>query len=283
MKDIQAVELSLRGHSVNVRHLHEGGAGTPVVCVHSSGMSGRQWRRLAKTLARRDHPVWLPDLHGYGDSTPWLGRERFETSMDVEIITRLLDRIGRPVHLVGHSYGGRIAILSAIARPGDVKSLGLYEPVSYGVLHSTGDEIGMRELDEYDADGRFLDETFGGTEVWLERFVDYWSGEGMWASMPDEARVGFTRSARKVFEEVKDTCLDTITHQEVRETEIPTLTMSGGRSRLSARRVCEVLAISCDNVRHECLEDGIHMSPLISPAEVNEHLIAHIERADSTI
>lgn len=272
--------LMVEGHGVHVEIRNPEGSRAPVLCLHSTGMSGRQWRRLAKSLAAAGHPVWLPDLLGYGASAPWRGPSRFDTNMDLAIVTALVERVGGPYHLVGHSYGGRLALAHLAANPANVRSLCAYEPVAYGVLRSSGDAVGLRELEDYDHDGRFLDETFGGSVAWLERFVDYWSGAGTWASMPPEAKEGFLRSRRKVFEEVKDTCADATRHEDFIPLSTPMLVMSGAESRLSARRVCAVLGEQCPNVQHIELADGIHMAPLVAPFDVNDPFMAHIAAAE---
>ena len=274
------VRLSVHEHDVFVSASGLDGARSPVLCLHSSGLSGGQWRRLTKQLTRRGHPVYAPDLLGYGQTDAWRGSTRFETRMDLDLVRAIADKIAAPVHLVGHSYGGRLALGYALERPALVRSLGAYEPVAYGVLRSSGDRVGVQELEDYDHDGQFLDEEFGGTEPWIERFVDYWSGADTWNSMSTEARDGFTRSARKLFEEVKDTCFDTTSHRDVATLTVPTLVLSGADSRLSARRVCAVMAASNPAVQHVELEDGVHMSPLLSPLDVNDHLLAHIDASE---
>lgn len=57
------------GH-VQELSVEERGAGSPVLLVHSSGMSSRQWRTLAEELAP-SHRVLLPDLSGIGRNPPW--------------------------------------------------------------------------------------------------------------------------------------------------------------------------------------------------------------------
>jgi pimeloyl-ACP methyl ester carboxylesterase len=270
------IQLRVHDHEVAVRVAGLDGARSPVVCLHSSGLSGSQWRRLSKQLARLGHPVLAPDLLGYGHSDAWKAQTRFETSMDLDVVRALSASLSGPFHCVGHSYGGRLALALALEQPDEMRSLGAYEPVAYGVLRSSGDRVGIRELEDYDHDGKFLDEGFGGTEPWIERFVDYWSGDGTWRSMSAAAREGFTRSGRKLFEEVKDTCADTTSHSDVARLPVPTLVISGADSRLSARRVCAVMAASNPEVKHIELEEGVHMSPLLSPLDVNDHFLAHI-------
>ena len=56
----------------------------------------------------------------------------------------LLETLGGPAHLVGHSYGAYVALLVARSVPSQVRSLALYEPVAFGVLDAVEDAAAMR-------------------------------------------------------------------------------------------------------------------------------------------
>src|SRR5579864_6257970 len=101
------------------RHVEDTVEGAPpTVLVHSSGLSGRQWSRLAPALAKRGARVIVPYLTGHGKSAP--GPFSFRT--DVALVADLLRSLGS-AHVVGHSYGGLIALHAALAEPRLVRSL----------------------------------------------------------------------------------------------------------------------------------------------------------------
>ncbi|MFJ3925960.1 alpha/beta fold hydrolase [Streptomyces sp. NPDC090022] len=84
---------------------------------------------LALPVARAGHEVVLYDLRGHGRS------ERTPTGYDarsaVADLVAVLGALGlghRPVHLVGNSYGGTLALHAALARPDLVVGLTLLEP-----------------------------------------------------------------------------------------------------------------------------------------------------------
>jgi pimeloyl-ACP methyl ester carboxylesterase len=83
------------------------------------GSSAVSWRRFADILSV-DHRVLAVDLPGHGRS-PRAGR-----SVGVQAYTmllqRVLDHIG-PAVLVGHSMGGALAVLQAVARSADVRGV----------------------------------------------------------------------------------------------------------------------------------------------------------------
>lgn len=254
-----------------------------VVCLSSTGLAGTQWRKLAKQLTARGHRVLAPDLFGYGDS-PWPTGRRFETGDDVALVLATIELCRQPAfHLVAHSYGGRVGLAVAALQPPRVASLALFEPTCFGVLRSAGESEALRELLDYDCDARFLDDAFGGSEAWIERFVDYWSGPGSFAELSRIEREAWVRSGRKMFEEVRETALDEVPHQHYVEriSAIPMLVMSGAESTRAGRRCSGVLASMLPRARHVELPDVGHMAPLLAAAEVNALILEHIAAAEA--
>src|SRR5688572_31469305 len=160
----------------------------PVVLLHCSGSSGAQWRALVALLGGRHHVV-TPDLIGYGAAAPWNGRGAFCLAQEAAPVRSILGQLNEPVHLVGHSYGGAVALHIARTRPELVKSLTLIEPSAFHLLRG-GDTIDVAALGEITAvaaDARAalaVGDYAGG----FGRFVDYWSGPGSWAAMQQDKR-----------------------------------------------------------------------------------------------
>lgn len=91
----------------------------PLVCVHSSPMTGRMFRRVLADLGH-DRSVYAPDLPGHGESdTP-------ETPPSIAdyaaAVGDLLDTLRlREVDLLAHQTGSLVAAELAIARPHQVR------------------------------------------------------------------------------------------------------------------------------------------------------------------
>ncbi|HSN28489.1 MAG TPA: alpha/beta fold hydrolase, partial [Kofleriaceae bacterium] len=94
--------------------------------IHSGGFGGRQWRKLGEVLAPT-HEVLAPDLLGYG-SEPWPAGAPFHFRQDVERLAGLLG--GEQADVVGHSYGGFLALQLALAHPELVRRIAVYDPVA---------------------------------------------------------------------------------------------------------------------------------------------------------
>jgi 3-oxoadipate enol-lactonase len=103
------------------------GAGSPVVLVHAGIADARMWDPLTPALSA-DHRVIRYDLRGYGRSL--LPAGDFSHVDDLAtVVTALAEE---PVHLVGASLGGRVALDLALARPDLVRSLALLGAVVSG-------------------------------------------------------------------------------------------------------------------------------------------------------
>lgn len=277
--------LTVHGLSIAYNQFGQPTGASSVVCLPSTGLSGLQWRRLAKLLCDRGHEVFTVDLIGYGGSDDWpRARGPFTTDYDIDVVESLMQLCSGPIHVVGHSYGGRLALLAGLRRPERLRSLALFEPTCFGVLRSTGDEIGIAELEAYDADQQFLADEFGGSEAWVERFVDYWSGAGSFTELDQDQRRAWLRASQKMFEEVRETALDSVPHQAYVDAlgQVPLLLLSGAASTLAGRRCCELLAQVMPNARHIELPEVGHMAPLLSSREVAKLIADHIARIEVT-
>ena len=254
-------------------HVHESGAGDPVVLVHSGGFTSRQWRRLGETLAAT-HRVLAPDLLGYGGSSPWPVGQPFHYRSDLAALVALLDAIGTPAHVVGHSYGGFLALQAALARPAAVRSLAVYEPVAFGILDEVADADARAPLPA--VTDRYVFGADGADDAWLEKFVDWWNGAGAWNAMGNDARASFRATGWKVYQEVMSLVPDRTDRATYATIAAPTLLLGGSRSPPTERRVLERLAETLPDAHLEIFADLGHMGPITHAPLVNAAIAAHV-------
>ena len=243
-------------------------------------MSGRQWRRLAGLLSATNRVV-VPDLLGSGENPPWPDGKPFECSLDVDALRELLDSLGAPAHLVGHSYGGFLALALAREHPTSLRSVAVYDPVAFGVLHASRDGIGLDDLERVRSAPGFLDDELGGSAPWFEAFVDYWNGPGSWRSLSADARASFLRVGRKVYLEARSLLADRTPLSEHARIAAPTLLLGGERSPLAARRVVALLAQALPRARAHELAGAGHLGPITHAAEVHRLIAEHVAAADA--
>jgi esterase len=98
----------------------EYGRGSPVVILHGLFGSGRNWMSIAQALAET-HRVLVLDLRNHGAS-PWADTMSYAEMADDLRVFLHARRLG-PVALVGHSMGGKTAMVSALHFGEDIERL----------------------------------------------------------------------------------------------------------------------------------------------------------------
>src|SRR5258706_3131492 len=159
--------------------VREAGAGPGVVCIHSNASNSGQWRGLMDLLAPTFR-VCAPDSYGSGKSPDWPSDRVITLGDEVAFIEPVLAKAGAPLALVGHSYGAAVALVAALANPGRVRALALYEPTLFALIEAESpapnDAEGIRNV-VADAGGA-LDA--GNADAAAGHFIDYWMGAGAW-------------------------------------------------------------------------------------------------------
>lgn len=91
--------------------VEEHGEGPPVLCLHTAGQNGVQWRHAGRALAARGWRVLIPDLPGHGRSEPAPSGPVRDLgaygAWCAELIVEF--ELDRPV-VIGCSIGGKIAL-----------------------------------------------------------------------------------------------------------------------------------------------------------------------------
>lgn len=112
-----------------------GRSGPRVVLVHGgaqgSPRAGEVNFATQKSLAERGWQLLVPDRPGHGKS-PEPGRPD-DAELDGALVAELLED---GAHLVGHSFGGAVALAAAVKRPEAVRSLTVIEPAMQALATS---------------------------------------------------------------------------------------------------------------------------------------------------
>ena len=250
-------------------YFREAGSGPAVLCLHCSASSSGQWRALMEQLADRHHVI-APDLYGCGKSPAWPEERPLWIDDQIALLASAFERAGERFHLVGHSYGGAIALKAALRLRARLKSLVLYEPVLFSVLLSDAPQsAAAREIVAVRDDV-----VSGDSKAAAERFIDYWMGRGTWAATPEARRITLVDAVTAQKPEWHSAFNEPTPLQAYSALDVPTLLMTGTASTAAARGVARLLAGVLPRVRVEEIAGVGHMAPVTHPGEIN----ARIER-----
>jgi pimeloyl-ACP methyl ester carboxylesterase len=258
----------------------ETGAGETVLLLHSSAGSGALWRSLTERLRTRCR-VLAPDLYGYGETDPWPGHRPLTLADEAALAAAVLPPACGPIHLVGHSYGGAVALRFALQWPGRLRSLTLIEPVAFHLLRDAAeaaDRVLFRRVTALAA--AVAATTAGGAcQDAMAQFIDYWNGEGAWSQATPEAQAALAHRAPKVVLDFQATMSEPTLRAAYRQIAVPALVLRGTQSPRPTRRIAELVAKALPAARLETIDGAGHMLPLTHPESVNAAVAAHLFRA----
>ncbi|MFJ6699517.1 alpha/beta fold hydrolase [Streptomyces sp. NPDC091272] len=101
-------------------HYIESGKGSPVLLLHGAGANSGNWLQTVESLSG-EHRVVAVDLPGYGDTA---SLDRKDPAATVAFLWRFAESAGLGRHVVvGHSFGGLLALLMALERPEQVRGV----------------------------------------------------------------------------------------------------------------------------------------------------------------
>jgi pimeloyl-ACP methyl ester carboxylesterase len=262
---------------ISVKYLTVG-AGDPVVLLHCTGGSGQQWAAVAEAL-RTNFQVITPDLCGYGGTTHWTGAGTFNLAIEADLVGGIIGQLKRPAHIVGHSYGGAVALQLALRRPEHFISLTLIEPAAFHLLRygDDEDERAVRQISEV-ATMVANAVNCGDYQGAMRHFVNYWGGDGAWDFLPKAQQVALAARINKVTLDFWATLTDPSRLSDFNDLAVPTLIMSGGLSPFPARRICFHLARTLADVSGRIIDDAGHMLPFTHCKEALPLITAHWAR-----
>jgi pimeloyl-ACP methyl ester carboxylesterase len=249
----------------------DAGQGPPVLLVHGSAASRRFWRALVERLAPR-YRVIAPDLPGYGE-TAWHAGAR---TTDLDVVSAFARAVGEPLHLVGHSYGGALALRAARDLGSRLASLALIEPAAFDLL----DEAARAEVEA--VAGRHLELVADGElEACAAHFMGYWIGADAWAAMPAETRTRIVQTMPKIAAEFRTLFRHPEALRTYRRLRVPTLLVRGTRTTLTAHQVVARLAATLPQCDLVAIEGAGHMAPLTHPDAVNAAIETHFAQSEA--
>lgn len=258
-------------------NFHESGSahGEVLVCLHGFLGSSQDWKYISEAIlveTENRFRIVAVDLPGHGGSTGMT--ERAYTFSGVsELLLKIIDQSGRPVHLLGYSMGGRLAAAFASVSPRKITSL---------ILVSSG--IGLREDDERAS--RTKDDELLARRLETANFSDFlndWYIRELFAGLrrtthwreilacrhnndPQElakALRGFSQGHKTNFREVASSM------------SFPILYISGEADKKYSAIGAEVATL-CPNARHRIIPESGHCvhdeQPLVFASTVAEFL-----------
>ena len=254
-----------------------------VILLHSSASSSRQWDGLLQTL-QSSFRVHAIDLLGHGQRPGWRTDEPLTLADDAALAARLLSADG--AHIVGHSYGGAVALKLAAMYPRAVHSVAVYEPVLFRWLIGAV-RVPLPAMDDVIAVADSICECLWDSDEHgaAQRFVDFWSGTGAWNLLPERTRDAIAARMRVVVQHFDALFHESLRPRQVAAVRAPMLFMTGAKTVAAMHCLGAQLRRAVPYAQHEMLPGMGHMGPITHASAVNRRLVdfLHAHAASNSV
>jgi pimeloyl-ACP methyl ester carboxylesterase len=213
------------GAGLHVAERGEGAAGPLVVLVHGSLDRSAAFARVvaAEPLAGL-HTVRY-DRRGYGRSVD-VGPP---AGLDDHVDDLLGVIAGRPAVVVGHSFGGLIALVASVRAPDVVRAVGAFEPPQPWAPWWPGTSPGSAAAAAAPADA---------AEAFMRRMV----GDGRWEALPERTREARRREGAALAAELRSVREAATPPLDPADVRVPLVVGRASRSSEHLRRSAAELA-----------------------------------------
>ena len=256
---------SIAGHAVASETV---GSGPPAVMIHAM---------LARHTALMSLAGGLPfcstlfDLPGHGDSGAWDGQREYQ-ALTADIAAHFCDG---PTHVIGHSFGGTVALRLAVTRPDLVSRLTLIEPVYFAAARGT-----QAHTDHARAFRPFITAMLAGDEAHAAQvFNDLWSGT-RWSDLSPRRQADLTTRIYLVVASaaaIEEDADGIVSPERLGMLDIPVTLIRGADSPQMVRSIHETLVERIKGATDHVVEGAGHMLPMTHADQV-----AKIIRAAAT-
>ena len=253
----------------------------PVIALHCSGAGASEWYSLAEALGD-EYELLAPEHYGSATNGAWTGEHAFTLADDAARAISLIDASQSKVHLVGHSYGGGVALHVALARPSQIASISIYEPSVFHLLRQLG-ASGAKEFSEIAGVARRIADGVltGDYRRAVAGFVDYWNGAGTWETMRPAAQRALMRWAPKGPLEFHALIENSTPANAYRTLKCPVLIMRGEHALKPSRIVADRLAELLPDSRLLVIDGAGHMGPFTHASKIAGLIVRHITAIDA--
>jgi len=233
----------------------EQGNGPTIVLVPGSFATPAAWRGIRKRLPDGYRTV-ATSLRGYGTTAETRSLDDHDMAHEIGIVTEIADRVGGPFHLVGHSFGGTVALAAVLSGSVEVRSVATFEANPLALMLDSG-SAGVFEATREMSDAFEAAHARGEADA-AARIIDFWGNPGSFAAMPEIVQ-GYCRST--TYANVLD--WRTAFRFQARTAdyaaiEVPVLLVRGSLANEAMVAITDTLARSLPNARPAVVDGADH-------------------------
>lgn len=257
------------------RHWDRGGK-RPVLALHCSLAHAGAWAGLAEAL----HGVTLTamDFIGHGRARDWDMVEDYHSACTAEALA-MAESVngGQPLDLIGHSFGGTVALRIAATRPDLVRSLTLIEPVFFAAARAANAPEWPAFIEDHRAFGALV--AAGELTEAARQFHAIWGGGEPFDALPERMQGYMADRIRLItapWPMVLEDAPGLLAPGRLEKIAMPVLLLEGNLSPDIVPAVNAALAKRLVHATRMTVPGAGHMLPISHPAQVAPLITAHL-------
>lgn len=258
----------------------ECGSGPAVVLLPGSCSTGAAWRPVIAVWGDRCRSV-TTSLLGYGGTSERRTAGDPSNSCNAEAMESVIRRAGGRVHLVGHSFGGLVALAVALRNRVSLASLVVIEAPAVDILRE------KKEHQHYQAFRRMTDAYFadyaGGNVESIAAMIDFYGGAGTFASWPPRLRAYAVETTPVNILDWAGGYGFLLSEASLATLKIPLLVICGGASPAAVQRANALLCELTPNATLATIDGAAHFVIATHAVEIATRIAAHVHRAEAEL
>ena len=249
------------------------GAGPTIVLVPGSCSTGAAWRPVMAAWDNRFRCV-TTSLLGYGGTAERRSARDPSIGHEVDVVEAVIREARGPVHLVGHSFGGLVAIAVALRHRVPLASLTVIEAPAAELLRDNGDQEHYRAF-RLMTDDYFAAFASGNVEA-IATMIDFYGGAGTFASWPPSVRAyALEKTAVNILDWASAYGFP-LSAASLKSIDIPVLVLWGEASHPAVRRANALLGASMRHAVSIAVEAAAHFMIATHADEVGRLIARHV-------
>ena len=254
------------------------GAGPTVVLVPGSCSTGAAWRPVIAAWEGQFRCV-TTSLLGYGRTAERRTAADPCISHEAEALEAVIRKTGGPVHLVGHSFGGVVALAVALRNRVPLASLSIVEAPAVELLRESDEHQHYRAFRQM-SEAYFADFENGNQEA-IASMIDFYGGAGTYASWPPRVRAYAVETTPVNILDWASAYDFALSETALAAIQIPTLVLRGGASHPAMQRANELLGTHIKGASLLTIAGAAHFMIATHAAEV-ARAVAHLVHGTRT-
>jgi pimeloyl-ACP methyl ester carboxylesterase len=255
------------------------GSGPTVVLVPGSCSTGAAWRPLISAWDNRLRCV-TTSLLGYGGTAERRTAHDTSISHEADALEWVIRRAsGGHVHLVGHSYGGLVALAVALRNRVRLASLVIIEAPAVELLREKGERQHYRAFRRM-TEAYFTAYESGDAEA-IAAMIDFYGGAGTFASWPPRVRAYAVQTTAVNILDWASAYGFPLSASALATIEIPTLVLRGGASHPAVQRANRLLFECMSRAALATIDGAAHFMIATHAGEVGGSISEHVYGVES--